>query len=149
MAMNLGTQLQQAVQWNNEAARRAEQAKRTAEAEVKFKNKMVVEFFFDYAFRLFEFRLLNGVLPGVVDLGKTMPFREAASVLESYKWEIGQSSDWRSNGVGVWAPGHPFHNEWRAFERRCSAAGVSPEWTYCSDGMGQNSWYELTVTVPA
>jgi hypothetical protein len=143
--MNLGAQLNQAQAFHEEAARRAELAQRAAAEEEALKRTLSSRHFFDYAFQVFEVRLRNGNLPGVIALGgKT--FNTAANSLDTYKWAIpaNDAAAWRSKGKGVWSPEHPVHATWLEFEARCLAAGLAPVWTY-EYGMGHESWYNLTV----
>lgn len=142
--MNLGEQLLQAQAFQDEAARRAEMAKRAATEEEALKRTLETRHFFNYAFQLFEHRLRHGNLPGVLSLGgKT--FRPAAAALDTYKWAIPANATrlWRTAGKGVWATEHPLHAEWAEFEARCAAVGLEPQWTYAYNG--DESWYDLTV----
>jgi hypothetical protein len=142
--MSLGTQFKQAQAFHDEAARRAELAKRAAAEEEALKRTLSSRHFFDYAFQLFELRLRHGSLPGVVALGGKA-FNEAASALDTYKWSIrvDDTSAWRTTGKGVWLPEHPLHEVWQEFDERCKAAGLEPMWTYAYNG--DVSWYDLTV----
>jgi hypothetical protein len=145
--MNLGDQLKQAQAFHDEATRRAEMAKRAAADEETLKRVLESRYFFDYAFQLFEHRLRNGSLPGVISLGgKT--FRSAATSLDTHNWDIpaNASSTWRAAGTGIWSASHPLHGVWAEFDARCKAAGLEPLWTF--DYNGTESWYDLTV-VPA
>ena len=145
--MNLGAQLKAASAFQDELARRAARDKELAAEEAALCRDLVVRHFFDYAFRLFEFRLLNGRVPGSVSLGgKT--FRDAAGLLDTFKWSVPPTKSrlWREEGKGVWTDGHPCHHLWVEFDERCKAAGLAPQWTSMHDGMGMDSWYELTVS---
>ena len=142
--MNLGTQLKQAQAFHDEAARRAEMATRAAADEETLKRVLSSRHFFDYAFQVFEHRLRNGNLPGVISLGgKT--FRNAANALDTYKWAIpaGAPANWRAAGTGVWSTKHPLHALWADFDARCAAAGLAPQWDYKFNG--DESWFDLTV----
>lgn len=130
-----------------ELAAAAVRAKSLAEAAVHDEEALLLmlntRHFFDVAFRLFEQRLLNGVVPGVVHLGgKT--FRDVAFQLRTFSWRIPNTATWRE-GVGVWSPVHPAHDIWLEFEARCAAQGIQPKWSYDHDGVGIESWYSLTV----
>ena len=143
--MDLGNQLKQAQAFQEEAARRAELAQRAAAEEDALKRLLSSRHFFDYAFQLFELRLRNGSLPGVIALGgKT--FNTAANALDTYKWSIptNDALAWRTKGKGVWSPDHALHAAWEEFDARCKAVGLAPLWTY-NYGMGHESWYDLTV----
>ncbi len=145
--MNLGERLKVAQALKEEVAQREILAKKAAHDEETLKMVMAVEHFFDYAFRLFEHRLLNGKVPGYVALGgKT--FRLVASLLNTYRWDIPiqYSRQWREKGKGIWSPDHPCYELWVAFDERCKAAGLEPQWTSAHDGVGIESWYELTVS---
>jgi hypothetical protein len=142
--MNLGSQLREAQLFQDEAARRADVAKRAAAGEDTLKRALSSRHFFDYAFQVFEHRLLNGILPGVISLGgKT--FRTAATALDTYKWAIPANDPgaWRTAGKGVWSLEHPLHAVWAEFDARCAAAGLAPVWTHAYNG--DESWYDLTV----
>jgi hypothetical protein len=106
---------------------------------------MAAEHFFDYAFRLFEHRLLNEKVPGKVKLGGS-EFRHAAFDLETCKWKIpvNRATEWRTQGWGIWSVDHPLHRVWLEFDRSCKAAGLEPRWEYAYNG--DETWYELTVT---
>jgi hypothetical protein len=145
MNMNLGDRLKAAAAVEQEAARRAELAKQAEVDEVTLKRVLAARHFFDYAFRLFEHRLLNEKVPGKVKLGG-VEFRHASFELETSKWNIPAncSAEWRTEGRGIWSTDHPLYTVWVDFERNCKAAGLEPQWAYTYNG--DDSWYELTVT---
>lgn len=144
--MNLGNQLKAAQVEQDEAARRARLKKTLAADEALLMRDLQVRHFFNFAFSVFAFRLERGQVPGSVALGGRT-FREAASLLDTYRWNLPYTPnfDWRATGHGVWAPSHPCHALWLEFEEQCSAAGLVPQWTPCHDGVGMESWHELTV----
>ncbi|KVP96704.1 hypothetical protein WJ97_12545 [Burkholderia ubonensis] len=128
-------------------ARRAAMEKQAAGDEETLKLLLSTRHFFDYAFQVFEHRLLHGKVPGMIALGgKT--FRDVASMLNTYQWNIPpqKSRLWRTEGKGIWTPGHPLYTVWEEFDARCKAAGLEPQWVSCDDGGARESWYELTVT---
>lgn len=142
--MNLGSQLTAAQAFQDEAARRAELTQRAAADEETLKRSLESRHFFNYAFQVFEHRLLNGMLPGTISLGgKT--FRAAADALDTYKWAIpaNEPGAWRAAGKGIWSVDHQQHAVWEEFDARCSAAGLAPLWMYVYNG--DESWYDLTV----
>jgi len=143
--MNLGERLRAATAVEQESARRAALLKQAEVDEVTLRRVMAAEHFFDYAFRLFEHRLLNEKVPGQVRLGG-MDYRHAASELETSKWSIpsNRAEAWRTEGNGIWTADHPLYAVWSDFDRRCKAAGLEPQWSYAYNG--DSSWYELTVT---
>lgn len=144
--MNLGNQLKQAQAFQDEAARRAEQAQLAAAEEETLKRYLTSRHFFDYAFQLFELRLRHGNLPGVIAFGGGKGFDTAATSLDTYKWAIpaNDAAAWRTKGKGVWSPDHKLHAVWEEFDLRCKAVGLEPHWRY-DYGMGGESYYELTV----
>lgn len=144
--MNLGSQLKAAQAHHDEAARLAALEKQRVADEARLLFDLEVRHFFNYAFTLFEFRLSTGQLPGTVALGGRT-FREAATLLKTYQWVFSCNAgpDWQTRCRGVWTPGREGYDLWLEFEARCAAAGLAPQWTACLDGMGRESWYELTV----
>lgn len=145
--MSLGDHLKANVAYLDEASQRAALEKKAQTNEDTLKQLLMAKFFFDYAFRVFEHRLLNGKLPGAVALGgKT--FREAADLLNSHRRNIPpqKSRLWRTEGKGIWSKNHPLYSVWEEFEARCSASGLVPQWVYAHDGVGCESWFELSVS---
>ncbi len=144
--MNLGSQLKAAQAHHDEAARLAALEKQRVASEARLLFDLEVRHFFNYAFSVFEFRLKHGQLPGTVALGGRT-FRDAATLLKTYQWVLPGNPvpDWRTLCKGIWTPGMEGHDLWLEFDARCAAAGLAPQWTSCHDGMGRDSWYELTV----
>lgn len=145
--MNLGDRLTANAVEQSAAAHRVMMEQQALAGEDALKQLLHGRFFFDYAFRIFEHRLLNGKAAGVVALGgKT--FREAAFVLRTYQWSIPPQSNrrWRSEGIGIWTPTNALYPLWEEFEARCKAAGLAPHWSYAYDGGNVESWFELSVT---
>lgn len=144
--MNLGAQLKAAQAHHDEAARLAALEKQRVAEEARLLFDLEVRHFFNYAFSLFEFRLKHGQLPGTVSLGGRT-FRDAANLLRTVQWVHADrpDPDWRNYCKGVWTPGREGHELWLEFEARCAAAGLDPKWMPCHDGIGRESWYELTV----
>ncbi len=144
--MSLGAQLAAAQAAQEEAARRQAAGKQCELDEARLVAELQVRHFFNFAFSLFEFRLQRGQLPGKVALG-ARGFRDAAQLLETFRWAIPyqKGAEWRTAGKGIWTPGHACHDLWLEFEARCIVAGLAPKWSACDDGVGVESWYELTV----
>lgn len=145
--MNLGDRLKAVQAYQDEADRRAALLKKAESDEETLKKMLAARQFFEYAFQLFEHRLMNGKAPGSVSLGGS-DFRSTASKLDAFSWVIPaqRSRLWRTEGKGIWSTGHPLYPVWVEFDERCKAAGLEPQWSYAHDGCGMESWYELTVT---
>lgn len=149
MPQNLGQRMRQIETKTQEAAQRktlAEEAERNEETLIAM---LQVQHFFEYAFRVFEHRLLNGKPPGHISLGGRT-FRDVATMLSTFRWDIpyGTSVDWRTQGRGIWTPSNKYHSLWLDFEARCAEVGLTPVWSPAHDGVGVESWFDLTV-VPA
>lgn len=145
--MSLGDRLRAQQAQQAEEAQRVSLQQKAERDEELFLKVIRLEQFFDYSFRLFEHRLLNGKAPGHIQLGHKT-FRELATCLNTYNWSIpyAPGTDWRREGVGIWTKSNQFYSLWEAFEQRCAAAGLAPQWSPAHDGAGVESWFELTVT---
>jgi hypothetical protein len=147
--MNLGERLKAATAAEEEAARRAARARQAAQDEKTFEVTLRAQHFFDYAYQLFAFRLVNDQPVGKVELGGKS-FRDVAALLNVSSWKIprGVPGAWR-HGSGVWRSDNPLYDVWAGFAARCTSAGLEPQWSYEHDGMAGDSWYVLTVTPAA
>ncbi|WP_157657777.1 hypothetical protein [Burkholderia ubonensis] len=145
--MNLGERLKAVQGYQAELDRRAALLKKAESDEETLTLVLRTRHFFEYAFQLFEHRLLNHKAPGTIALGGRT-FRDVASLLNTCQWSIPSlvSRKWRTEGKGIWTPSHALYAIWEEFEERCKAAGLEPQWTYAHDGVGMEAWYELTVT---
>ncbi len=143
--MNLGERLKAATAAEEEAARRAARARQAAQDEKTFEATVRAQQFFDYAYQLFAFRLINDQPVGTVALGGKS-FRDVAFLLNISNWSIpgGSHGAWR-HGSGIWKSNNPLYDVWAEFSVRCKAAGLEPQWAYEHDGMAGDSWYLLTV----
>jgi hypothetical protein len=59
-----------------------------------------------------------------------------AAILQSYRWK-------RENGIGQ--PTHPYHALWQTFQAWCSENDLQPQIEYYCDGIGKQSWHQLSV----
>lgn len=145
--MNLGDRLKVVQAYQVEEDRRAALLKKAEHDEDTHMRVVRARQFLDYAFKMFEHRLLNGKVPGTIELGGRT-FRDVAALLNTSQWNIPGSTTgrWRTEGKGIWSPGNPLYPIWEEFDAACKAAGLEPQWTYAHDGMGMEFWYELTVT---
>lgn len=59
-----------------------------------------------------------------------------ATILQTYRWK-------RENGIGQ--PSHLYYAVWQEFQAWCTANDLQPEIEFHCDGIGKQSWHQLSV----